>query len=67
MIAHGEDKGCTDVPGGSKKRDAIVFLPILIFDEGRADAGRNQLLDLRGHTLAFIAHHEIDGFDSRAR
>jgi len=35
MIAHREEKACADVPGGTKKRDAILFLPISVIDERR--------------------------------
>ena len=46
MVAHREKKGFADVASGRKKRDAILFLPVAVFDEGGAEAGRNQLLDL---------------------
>ena len=63
MIAHREEKRCADVAGGSKKRDAILFLPIAIFDEGHVHTGRNKRPDLRDHALVFVAHHEMNGFD----
>jgi hypothetical protein len=60
MVAHREKKGFADVASGRKKRDAILFLPVAVFDEGRAEAGRNQLLDLLDHAPAFVADHKVD-------
>ena len=62
MVAHREKKGFADVASGGKQRDAILFLPVAVFDEGRAEAGRNELLDLLDHAPAFIADHEVDAF-----
>jgi hypothetical protein len=66
MVAHGEEKGCVDVAGGSKNRDAILFPPIAIFDEGRGNAGRNQWLNLRDHSVHFIANDKVDSLDAGA-
>ena len=63
MVAHREKKGFADVVSGGKKGDAILFLPVTVFDEGHAEARRNQLLDLLDHAPAFVADHEVDGFD----
>ena len=60
MVAHREKKGFADVASGGKERDAILFLPVAVFDEGRAEAGRNQLLDLLDHAPAFVADHKVD-------
>ena len=63
MIAHREEKRCADMTGGGKKRDPVLFSPIAIFDKGCVHTGRNDLPKLFDHALAFIAHHEMDGFD----
>src|SRR4029077_11163062 len=55
MVAHREKKGCADLTCGRKQRNAVLFLPVTVFDEGRAEAGRKELLDLLDHALAFIA------------
>jgi hypothetical protein len=65
MVAHREKKGFADAVSGGKKRDAILFLPVAVFDEGGADARRNQLLDLLDHAPAFVADHKVDGSDPR--
>ena len=44
MVAHREKKGFADVASGGKKGDAILFLPVTVFDEGRAEIGRKGLL-----------------------
>ena len=66
MVAHREKKGFADVASGGKQRNAILFLPVTVFDEGRAEVGRKELLDLLDHAPAFIADHEVDRFDPRA-
>ena len=63
MVAHREKKRFADAFSGGKKRDAILFLPVTVFDEGHAEASRNQLPGLLDHTPAFVADHEVDGFD----
>src|SRR5207249_11462582 len=63
MVAHREKKGFAEVVSGRKKRDAILFLPVAVFDEGRAEAGRSQLLDLLDHAPAFVADHKVDACD----
>ena len=63
MVAHREKKGFAEVASSRKKRDAILFLPVAVFDEGRAEAGRNQLLDLLDHAPAFVADHKVDVCD----
>src|ERR1044072_1787622 len=63
MVAHREKKGLADAVSGSKKRDAIPFLPVTVFDEGDAEASRNQLLALLDHTLASVTNHEVDRSD----
>ena len=66
MVAHREKKGFADVASGGKQRNAILFLPVTVFDEGSAEVGRKELLDLLDHAPAFIADHEVDRFDPRA-
>jgi hypothetical protein len=63
MVAHREKKGFAEVASGRKKRDAILFLPVEVFDKGRAETERNQLLDLLDHAPAFVADHEVDRSD----
>src|SRR5205814_10393863 len=63
MVAHREEKRSANVASRREHRNAILFLPIGIFDETRIETGRNQLLDLCNDALAFIADHEVDGFD----
>ena len=63
MVAHRQKKRFTDAISGGKKGYAILFLPVTVFDEGHAEARRNQLLDLLDHTPAFVADHEVDGLD----
>src|SRR5438552_19217363 len=63
MVAHREKKGFVETVSGGKKRDAILFLPVAVFDEGGAEAGRNQLLDLCDHALAFVAERKVDACD----
>src|ERR1043166_1623244 len=58
MIAHGEKKRCGDAIGRCEQRNAILLLPIVIFNEGHTNAGGYQLLDARDHALAFIANDE---------
>src|SRR5207248_5806773 len=65
MVAHREKKRFADVASGRKQRNAILFLPVTVFDEGHAEASRNQLLDLVDHARAFVADHEVDSFDPR--
>ena len=66
MVAHCEKKRFADVASGGKQRDAILFLPVTVFDEGSAKVGRKELVDLLYHARAFIADHEVDRFDPRA-
>ena len=68
MVAHREKKGCADVTSGASKRDAILFLPVTVFDEEHA-IGRKESTALTccDHALAFVADHEVDGFDPCAR
>ena len=63
MVAHCEKKGFADAASGGKKRDAILFSPVTVFDEGCAETGGNELFDLCDHPLAFIANHEVDRSD----
>src|SRR5207244_8081587 len=46
MVAHRQKKRFADTVSGGKKRYAILFLPVTVFDEGRAKASRNQLLKI---------------------
>ena len=66
MVAHCEKKGFADVARSRKQWNAILFLPVTVFDEGRAEVGRKELLDLLDHAAAFITDHEVDLFDPRA-
>src|SRR5438034_7066005 len=66
MVAHRQKKGLADVPSGGKKRDAILFLPVAVFDEGHAEAGRNQPVGLRDHAPAFVADHESGRIDRKS-
>jgi len=51
--------------GRRQQGNAILFLPFAVFDEGRAETGRNQLLDLRDHSIALVANDKVGLFDSR--
>src|SRR4029077_3887131 len=63
MIAHREEKACADMPGGNKKRDAILLLPLAVFNERCPHTGRNHPFDLCDHALALIADDEMDCLD----
>jgi len=66
VIAHCQEKWSLDVIGRRQQGNAILFSPMAVFDEGGADAGRNQLLDFRDHPLHFIADDEVDCLDPGA-
>src|SRR5215468_4103231 len=66
MVAHRQEKRRRDAISCCENGNAILFLPIAIFDEKRVEAARKQLLELLDDALAFVADHEVDGFDPRA-
>src|SRR5204862_7231465 len=65
MIAHGEKKRCADVTHGCKQRDAVLFLPVTIYDKRRADMRRDQLFCRCNHPLAFVTDYEMRGANIR--
>src|SRR5258708_13652041 len=64
MVAHREKKGFAEVASGRKKRDAILFLPVAVFDEGRAEAHRKQLFVMLHHPPPFLADPTVGPCDS---
>ena len=63
VIAHREKKGSGDAIRRCEQRNAILFSPVAIFDEGRIKVGGNQLSHLVDHALAFKTDYEVHGFD----
>ena len=64
MVTHGQQKWRNDVIGCGEERNAVLFRPFMILDEAGLKLRRNQLLDLRNRSLAFVANDKIGLFDS---
>src|SRR5258708_10613337 len=65
MIAHGEKKWRSDSASCSKKRNAVLLLPIRIFNETHIDFRRNQSPDSFAQTRALKSDDGIDFLYSR--
>ena len=64
MIAHREEKRHADVAGGGKKRDAVLFLPLVIFNERGLRPGGDQLFNRCNHSIALVTNNKGCLFNS---
>src|SRR5207245_9118057 len=65
MVAHRQKKRRRHLIGRREQRNAVLFLPIGIFDETGLELGRNQLSDRRDHPSALVTSNKVRPFDSR--